>query len=63
MIKAIVSLAHGFNVIAIGEGVETEAQYQVLQDSGCDYAQGFFLGKPITSDEMTFILKVKAPAD
>jgi EAL domain-containing protein (putative c-di-GMP-specific phosphodiesterase class I) len=30
----------------VAEGVETEAQYRVLTELGCDYAQGYLLGRP-----------------
>jgi hypothetical protein len=30
----------------IGEGIETEAQRQTLRELGCDYGQGYLLGRP-----------------
>ncbi|WP_275427789.1 EAL domain-containing protein [Enterobacter hormaechei] len=30
----------------IGEGIETVAQRQTLRELGCDYGQGYLLGRP-----------------
>ncbi len=48
--EAIVVMAHklGFRVIA--EGVETEAQRNILKRIGCDYAQGYLFSKPLQAD-------------
>jgi EAL domain-containing protein (putative c-di-GMP-specific phosphodiesterase class I) len=29
------------------EGVETDAQFTILQDLGCDVMQGYLLGRPV----------------
>ncbi|MGB1239753.1 MAG: EAL domain-containing protein, partial [Pseudomonadales bacterium] len=34
----------GFSVIA--EGIETQEQFEMVSDLGCDLAQGYFFGKP-----------------
>lgn len=33
------------------EGVETQRQYQILKDSGCDEVQGSLLAKPMSIAE------------
>lgn len=42
----IVALAHGQSMAIIAEGVETEAQWQKVCSMGCEYTQGFLLGRP-----------------
>jgi diguanylate cyclase (GGDEF)-like protein/PAS domain S-box-containing protein len=46
----IVGLAHALGMKVIAEGVETEAQRDFLAGLGCDYAQGFFIGRPVDAD-------------
>ncbi|MBN8554366.1 MAG: EAL domain-containing protein [Deltaproteobacteria bacterium] len=57
ILNAIVELAHGFNLVTIGEGVETKEQFEVLKSSQCDRAQGFFLGKPVKPENLIFNFK------
>jgi diguanylate cyclase (GGDEF)-like protein len=46
IVRGVISLAHSIDLHVVAEGVETEAQYAVLTDLGCDFAQGFLLGRP-----------------
>jgi PAS domain S-box-containing protein len=46
VIQAIVSLATGFGLETVAEGVEDEASLSVLRELGVDYAQGFHIGRP-----------------
>ena len=57
LVSAIVELAHGSNLIAVAEGVETEAQRARLVELGCDRAQGYLLGRPTTADAMSELLE------
>ncbi len=50
IVEAIVTLAHTLGLIAVAEGLETPTQLAVLRDIGCDYAQGFLLGRPLPAD-------------
>ncbi len=45
--RAIIGMAHGLNMQVIAEGVETEAQLDLLKHYGCDEAQGYLLAKPM----------------
>ena len=45
--RAIVGMAHGLNMQVIAEGVETDAQLDLLKHYGCDEAQGYLLARPM----------------
>ena len=46
IISAIVALAHALQIEVVAEGVETEAQREFLARCGCDYLQGYLIGRP-----------------
>jgi EAL domain-containing protein (putative c-di-GMP-specific phosphodiesterase class I) len=50
IVSAIVALAHALSIEVIGEGVENEAQQEFLRRCGCDYLQGFLIGRPADAD-------------
>lgn len=43
---ALVSYAHSFGGQVVGEGIETAEERQALEESGVDYGQGFYIGRP-----------------
>lgn len=47
MVPTIISLAHNMGLSVVAEGIETEAQFRRLLDLGCEFAQGFYFGKPV----------------
>ena len=49
--EAIIMMAHKLGIKTIAEGVETEAQRDMLVDFGCDFAQGFLYSHAIPSIE------------
>jgi EAL domain-containing protein (putative c-di-GMP-specific phosphodiesterase class I) len=50
IVSAIVALAHALQIRVVAEGVETEAQREFLRSCGCDFIQGYLVGKPSDSD-------------
>jgi diguanylate cyclase (GGDEF)-like protein/PAS domain S-box-containing protein len=46
LIKSMIFMAKEFDMKVIAEGVETEEQKRCLSEIGCNYFQGFLLGKP-----------------
>ncbi len=53
IVKATISLAHSLNIMVVAEGIETEQQHQMLKSFGCDFGQGYYLAKPLSSDDAT----------
>ncbi len=49
--KAVIEMSHGLGLSVTAEGVETEGQLQRLQQLKCDRIQGFFTGRPMTSEQ------------
>lgn len=52
IVEAIIVMAHKLGMKVIAEGVENEEQKKRLKSLGCDYAQGYFIGKPMPINEM-----------
>ena len=47
LVNAVIGLAHGFGLTVVAEGVEDDAQLTWLEQAGCDYVQGYLLGRPM----------------
>lgn len=56
IVAAAIDMAHGLDIIVIGEGVETPQQYAFLRKLGCDEAQGYLFAKPMPPDEFEELL-------
>jgi diguanylate cyclase (GGDEF)-like protein/PAS domain S-box-containing protein len=46
--QAIIALAHTMNLHVIAEGVQTEPQFDLLQQWNCDAMQGYLFSMPLT---------------
>ena len=55
----IIKGARGMKLLPLTEGVETEEQYKFLKDSGCEFAQGYYFGKPLPMGESRVFTKAK----
>ncbi|WP_404331178.1 putative bifunctional diguanylate cyclase/phosphodiesterase [Mesobacillus maritimus] len=51
IVKAIITMGEGLEVDIVAEGVETREQADILRELQCDYAQGYFIQKPLASHE------------
>ncbi|HEX8989419.1 MAG TPA: EAL domain-containing protein [Rhodocyclaceae bacterium] len=58
IVEAIVVMAHKLGLKVIAEGVETEAQRDMLKAAGCDYGQGYLFSRPLPTAGMTFPLSI-----
>ena len=50
IVEAIVRLAHALELSAVAEGLETPKQLETLRTLGCDFAQGYLLGRPLPAE-------------
>jgi EAL domain-containing protein (putative c-di-GMP-specific phosphodiesterase class I)/CheY-like chemotaxis protein len=51
IVNSIIDLAHNLGLKVIAEGVENKEIWDALAERGCDYAQGFLMGRPMPASE------------
>jgi predicted signal transduction protein with EAL and GGDEF domain len=61
IVRSTILLAHELKLQALAEGVETEAQWQMLRDQGCDLFQGYLFGYPMPADAFADRLNQQRP--
>jgi len=47
IVRAIVAMSRSLQLRVLAEGVETEGQFAILRELGCDAYQGFLFGRPL----------------
>jgi diguanylate cyclase (GGDEF)-like protein len=57
IIRAIVALAAGLSMDVTAEGIETADQVSRLQQLSCEFGQGYFFDKPLTSAHVRTMLQ------
>jgi PAS domain S-box-containing protein len=57
IVRVIVMLAHGLRLKVVAEGVENQAQVDLLKDMGCELAQGYLYSKPIAAEAIEQLLR------
>ena len=57
IVNTVITMAHGMDLKVIAEGVETQQQFDLLNEMGCDEIQGYLLSRPVPADEITELLK------
>ncbi|MGP4845397.1 putative bifunctional diguanylate cyclase/phosphodiesterase [Marinobacter sp. 1Y8] len=50
IVKSTVDMAHGLGLTVVAEGIENEGSWRLLQSWGCEMAQGYFLGRPMSPE-------------
>ncbi|MFA9443849.1 putative bifunctional diguanylate cyclase/phosphodiesterase [Egicoccus sp. AB-alg6-2] len=53
VLAAIVALAESLGMRTVAEGIETAEQFEVVRHSGCTWAQGFGIGRPVAAACLT----------
>jgi EAL domain-containing protein (putative c-di-GMP-specific phosphodiesterase class I) len=56
IVRIIVMLAHGLHLKVVAEGVETQAQVELLKEIGCELAQGYLYSKPAPAEAIEQLL-------
>ena len=53
MVQSTIGLAHSLGRKVVAEGVEHQGVLDALIDMGCDVAQGYMIGRPMSIDSLT----------
>ena len=56
IVRTIIAMARSLNLDVIAEGVETEAQKNLLKKKGCEIFQGYLFGKPVPIEQFEALL-------
>ena len=56
IVNTIVILAHKLGMDVIAEGIETQSEREIMQNFDCEYGQGYFFAKPLSSKDATKLL-------
>jgi EAL domain-containing protein (putative c-di-GMP-specific phosphodiesterase class I) len=51
ILRSIIALAHDLGMEVVAEGAETDSDAVELYQLGCEYAQGFVFGEPMSADQ------------
>jgi EAL domain-containing protein (putative c-di-GMP-specific phosphodiesterase class I) len=54
--KHIIDLAHSFGSVAVGVGIEQQAELKALQELECDIGQGYLFGRPMSEERFLMLL-------
>lgn len=52
MVNTIRQMAESLGIEALAEGIETEAQWRMLQALGCPFGQGFYFARPMAEADL-----------
>ena len=61
IVRTVVDLARILSLETTAEGIESEAQADLLRDVGCEVGQGYFFARPLPPEEIpTFLSRYPA---
>ncbi len=56
ILRSIISLAHDLGMDVVAEGAETDSDAVELYQLGCEFAQGFVFGEPMSAEDASELL-------
>lgn len=59
LIESMLLMAEKLDISVVGEGVETAAQKEFLQERGCHFLQGYFLARPMPIEELEDFIRAQ----
>ncbi len=62
IVHAIIALSNSLQLLVVAEGVENEAQFALLKQLGCQYAQGYLFAQPVRAGAAAALLGARGAA-
>ena len=57
IVQAVIGMAHTLHLQVVTEGVETQAQFELLLKHGCDYIQGYLLSPAVPFNDIIGVMQ------
>ena len=57
IVRSTIDLAHNLGLRVVAEGVESEDAWRHLEALGCDFAQGYYLSRPLPAEAATRLIR------
>jgi PAS domain S-box-containing protein len=57
IVSSVIDLGHSLGLAVVAEGIENQAQRDMLLCLGCEVGQGWLLGRPVPADQATVLLR------
>ncbi len=54
---SIIALGHSLGLKIVAEGIEQQTQLEILQESKCDFVQGYYINKPTSVNKLIPLLR------
>ena len=52
IVNSIIDLGHNLGLKVIAEGIEDLRTMEMLKTKGCDFGQGYLMGRPMAAEEL-----------
>ncbi len=63
IVSTIIAMGRNLNLTVLAEGIETELQRSVLQQSGCEFGQGYLFSRPVPAAEAALLPGIRSGRD
>jgi EAL domain-containing protein (putative c-di-GMP-specific phosphodiesterase class I) len=62
MVSGVLDLVKALGLRCVAEGIESEEQYRLLAELGCDTGQGYHIARPMRAEQLAQALRQLGPA-
>ena len=62
IVESSIDMARRLGITAVAEGIETQAEWDMLAAAGCDLAQGYFLSPPVDAAQFVALCEQRGVA-